>query len=97
MEIRKHLNTSSPKIVIEDINKSSNVQCANSETTCNKNEVLSDPYSRRTESVVKSNPDTNIKKLIYDQLGMWCSKYLLNMYYQGEGWTFYIVYKIKTQ
>lgn len=81
MEIRKHLNTSSPKIVIEDINKSSNIQCANKETICDKNEVLFDPYSRRTETVVKSNPDTNIKKLIYDQLGKCCSKYLLNMYY----------------
>ncbi|XP_067208923.1 uncharacterized protein [Linepithema humile] len=68
LEIKNSLDTSSPKVIIKDINKLSDIQCANSETTCNKNKVISNPHSQITESVLKSNPDTNIKKLIYDQL-----------------------------
>lgn len=41
---------------------------------------MSDPCLKITESVIKSNLDTNIKKSICDQLGKWYSKYLLNIY-----------------
>lgn len=55
----------------------SNIQYTNNETICNKNKVMSN-HSEITESV-QSTPDTNIKKPMYDQLGMWSNKYLLNM------------------
>lgn len=73
----------------------SNIQDTNSETMCNKNKIICD-HLKITESVVQSNPDINIKKLICNQLGMYRNKYLLNICYQDyKSYTFYIVYNIK--
>lgn len=82
LEIKKNIDTSSPKIILQNNDKLTNIHDASNETY-NKTKVMKDNASSNHSKVIKlrdqSNTDIKIKKSSYDYLGMLHNKYLLNM------------------